>query len=67
MKKVSLVSGGSGGLGLAIAELLVKAGRNVLILGRDSEKLTKAAIKLTRLSKSSHVSTLVCKDRKSVV
>lgn len=60
MKKVSLVSGGSGGLGLAIAELLVKAGKNVLILGRDSEKLTKAAIKLTRLSKSSHVSTLVC-------
>jgi short-subunit dehydrogenase len=60
MKKVSLVSGGSGGLGLAIAELLVKAGRNVLILGRDSEKLTKAAIELTRLSKSSHVSTLVC-------
>ena len=60
MKKVSVVSGGSGGLGLAIAELLVKAGKNVLILGRDSEKLTKAAIKLTRLSKSSHVSTLVC-------
>jgi uncharacterized protein len=60
MKKVSIVSGGSGGLGLAIAELLVKSGKNVLILGRDSEKLMKAAIKLTRLSKSSHVSTLVC-------
>jgi short-subunit dehydrogenase len=60
MRKISVVSGGSSGLGLAIAELLVKAGKSVLILGRDSEKLTKAAKKLSRLASESHVSTLVC-------
>lgn len=60
MRKISVISGGSGGLGLAIAELLVKSGKSVLILGRDREKLTKAAKKLNRLSSYSHVSTLVC-------
>lgn len=60
MKKICIVSGGSGGLGLAIAELLVKAGKNVLILGRNNEKLVKAAKKLGRISKSARVSTMVC-------
>jgi short-subunit dehydrogenase len=60
MRKISLISGGSGGLGLAIAELLVKSGKSVLILGRNSEKLTRAAKKLSRLTSDSHVSTLVC-------
>jgi uncharacterized protein len=60
MKKVSVISGGSGGLGLAIAEQLVKKGKDVLILGRDQEKLTRAAKKLTRLSRGAHIDTLVC-------
>lgn len=60
MKKISIISGGSSGLGLAIAELIVKEGKDVLILGRDNEKLTRAARKLSRISSSSHVSTLVC-------
>lgn len=68
MRKISVVSGGAGGLGLAIAELLVKSDKNVLILGRDAEKLTKAAKKLNRLAGDSHVSTLVCNvgDEKDV-
>lgn len=60
MKKFSLISGGSGGLGLAIAEILVKSGKNVLILGRNEAKLTRAAKKLSRLTDSSHVSTFPC-------
>jgi short-subunit dehydrogenase len=60
MRKISVISGGSGGLGLAIAEILVKSGKDVLILGRDSEKLTRAAKKLSRLSRNAHVSTMVC-------
>jgi short-subunit dehydrogenase len=60
MKKISIISGGSGGLGLAIAELLVESGKDVLILGRNIEKLTGAARKLSRISKGAHVSTLVC-------
>jgi uncharacterized protein len=60
MKKISIVSGGSGGLGLSIAGLLLGSGRDVLILGRDGEKLNRAAKKLNRLSGKAHVSTLVC-------
>jgi len=60
MRKICIVSGGSGGLGLAIAELLVKAGKDVLILGRNDEKLVKAAKKISRISKNARISTLVC-------
>ena len=60
MRKICIVSGGSGGLGLAIAELLIRAGKEVLILGRNNEKLVKAAKKLNRISKNARISTLVC-------
>jgi uncharacterized protein len=51
MRKVCIVSGGSSGLGLEMAELLVKAGKRVLILGRNTERLDKA---LTRLNSHSN-------------
>jgi short-subunit dehydrogenase len=60
MKKISIISGGSSGLGLAIAENLVKKGKDILILGRDKDKLTRAAKKLNRISKTAHANTLVC-------
>jgi len=60
MKKISVVSGGSSGLGLAISELLVKRGKDVLILGRNGEKLSKAARRLSLFSETAHVSSLVC-------
>lgn len=60
MKKISIVSGGSEGLGLAIAESLLRSGKDVLILGRNCEKLNRAAKKLARISAKAHVSTLVC-------
>lgn len=60
MKKVCLISGGASGLGLAIAGELVKRGKNIVILGRDSEKLEQAARKLYRLSEKVHISTLGC-------
>lgn len=60
MKKICVISGGASGLGLAIAEVLVKSKRNVLIIGRNSETLNRAAKKLNRISESSHASTLVC-------
>jgi uncharacterized protein len=60
MKKISVISGGSSGLGLAISEHLIRSGRDVLILGRNSDKLTMAAKKLSRISTNAHISTLVC-------
>jgi uncharacterized protein len=43
MTKVCLISGGSSGLGYSIASRLLKAGKNILVLGRDSAKLIEAA------------------------
>ena len=60
MRKICIVSGGSGGLGLAIAGLLVKAGKDVLILGRNSEKLSRAARSLNRIAEPGNISTMVC-------
>lgn len=43
MTRVTVISGGSSGLGFALATRLLKEGKNIIILGRDSEKLVKAA------------------------
>ena len=42
MKTLSIVSGGSSGLGLALAEKLVSQGSNVAIIGKNEKKLMKA-------------------------
>jgi NAD(P)-dependent dehydrogenase (short-subunit alcohol dehydrogenase family) len=46
-KKVILITGGSDGLGLALAERLVDEGAAVAICGRDEERLTAAGQALT--------------------
>jgi short-subunit dehydrogenase len=43
MTKVCVISGGSGGLGFSLASKLLKEGMNVIILGRNQERLIKAA------------------------
>jgi short-subunit dehydrogenase len=60
MKKISVISGGASGLGLEIARLLVKSGKNVLILGRNNEKLSKASHVLQKDSKNMIAESLVC-------
>jgi len=60
MKKISVISGGTGGLGLEIASLLVKSGKNVLILGRNNEKLTVASSRLKKASKNVLTESLIC-------
>jgi short-subunit dehydrogenase len=60
MQKISIISGGASGLGLEIAELLVKSGKNVLILGRNSEKLALASIKLKKSAKNNLAGSLIC-------
>jgi short-subunit dehydrogenase len=60
MEKISVISGGTSGLGLEIADLIVKSGKNVLILGRNSEKLFEASIRLNKSSKNSSAGSLIC-------
>jgi NAD(P)-dependent dehydrogenase (short-subunit alcohol dehydrogenase family) len=45
--KVALVTGGSSGLGLAIALALNRAGARLAIAGRDTDRLQAAALQLT--------------------
>lgn len=60
MKKISVISGGTSGLGLEIADLLIKTGKNVLILGRNNEKLTSASARLLKSAKNCQVESMVC-------
>jgi short-subunit dehydrogenase len=60
MKKISVISGGTGGLGLEIASLLIKSGKNVLILGRSSKKLADASSRLKKTSNNSLTESIIC-------
>ncbi|MQT15077.1 SDR family NAD(P)-dependent oxidoreductase [Rhizobiales bacterium Sp-1] len=49
-KAPALITGGSSGIGLAMARMLVKAGRPVAIMGRDARKLRDAEAELRAVS-----------------
>jgi len=60
MTKVCVISGGSGGLGFSLASKLLKEGKNVIILGRDTEKLMKAVELLQTGLEYYRVTPVVC-------
>lgn len=60
MQKISVISGGTSGLGLEIAALLVKSGKNVLILGRNHEKIAIASARLKKLAGNNIVESMIC-------
>lgn len=60
MEKISVISGGTSGLGLEIADLLVKSGKSVLILGRNNEKIAEASSRLSKSLKKNSVDSLIC-------
>jgi short-subunit dehydrogenase len=60
MQKICIVSGGSGGLGLEIAELLLKKGKNILILGRDANRLNKALSRLKITAQGNNAEAFKC-------
>lgn len=53
--KRALVTGGSRGLGRAIAQALAEAGADLVLVGRDQESLTKARDELRSLSRKVEV------------
>ncbi len=46
--KVALITGGSGGIGLAMAESFLKSGAKVIIAGTNEEKLRSCREKIQR-------------------
>jgi short-subunit dehydrogenase len=60
MNKISLISGGSSGLGFAIASGLLKSGNTVMILGRDPGRLEKAGMLLASVSGKARILTFKC-------
>jgi short-subunit dehydrogenase len=60
MKKISVISGGTGGLGLEITRLLIENGKNVLILGRKGEKMEKALAALRAQKASVSSEGMIC-------
>jgi len=60
MKKIIVISGGSSGLGLEMADILVNAEKNILILGRDIIKLSKALDRLKNHSGPGTAEKLIC-------
>ena len=53
--KYSIVTGGSSGLGMKIAEELVKKNINVIIIGRDKEKIDTVVSNLIKVHQHVHV------------
>lgn len=49
MKKTALVTGGSSGLGFALAQNLAKQGYNIVVVARNQEKINKTVADLTAL------------------
>ena len=60
IRKISLISGGGSGLGFEIAGKLVKSAKDVIILGRNSEKIFAAKEKLKGFAGNSFVEALSC-------
>lgn len=50
MKKVALVTGGSSGLGYALAELLGRQGYSIVIVARNQERINKAVSALSAMN-----------------
>ena len=63
MSRISLVTGGTRGIGYAIAEALLKAGDKVAITGTTADGVLKAERTLTAKTNCTHIAGIVCDVR----
>ncbi|SCG13320.1 hypothetical protein GA0115260_124862 [Streptomyces sp. MnatMP-M27] len=64
--KVALVTGGNGGIGIGMAEGLVRAGAAVALWGRDGGKVEKAAGRLAQCGAQVHAAVVDVSDADAV-
>lgn len=57
--RTALVTGGTAGIGYEIAKAFLKAGANVVITGRDQERIEKAVMSLRQTSENNNIAGLV--------
>lgn len=60
MGKISVISGGTSGLGLEIASLLIENGKEVIILGRNKDKIATAEARLKSITEKNSAEALSC-------
>lgn len=65
-ERVSLIVGGSSGIGKATAELLAREGRKVLLVARDPEKLEQSKAAIARLGSVAETISVDLYDRGAV-
>ena len=58
--KITLITGGSGGLGKEFAKLFLKDGNNCLLVGSNKERLEKAREELKDINSELLIDTFVC-------
>jgi gluconate 5-dehydrogenase len=64
--KIALITGGSQGLGFAIARGLGQAGATLVLNGRDEEKLNRAVSTLSKEGLTAHASLFDVRDRNQI-
>ena len=62
--RTALITGGTSGIGYAMADLFLKSGANVIITGRDKEKLDKSVVELQ--TKYGECIKGICFDNKDI-
>lgn len=58
--KTAIVTGSTGGIGLAIAEGLAKAGAEVTVVGREQSKVDAAAARVSAAHRDNKARGVVC-------
>lgn len=60
MSKTILITGATDGIGLAAAKMLIKLGHNILVHGRNPDKLNQVKLELSKLCATNSAQSYLC-------